>query len=76
MEFFTFNPNPIHQVRYVLRGLLPSIDCDEVIRRLMEKDVEVSYVHQLKRNVILDGLRLVTLLRMWVITVTKNPENI
>ena len=76
VEFFTFNPNPIHQVRYVLRGLPPSMECNEIIAGLREKGVEVSYARQLKRNVTIDGVRTVTLLPMWVITVTKNPENI
>ena len=43
---------------------------------LREKGVEVSYARQLKRNVTIDGVRTGTLLPVWVITVTKNPENI
>ena len=46
------------------------------VMELREKGVEVSYARQLKRNVTLDVVRSVILLAMWVITVTKNPENI
>ena len=76
MEFFTINPNPVHQVRYVLKGFLPSTECDEIIAGLREKGVEVSYARQLKINLTLDGVRSVTLLQMWVITIIKEPENV
>jgi hypothetical protein len=60
----------------VFRGLPPSTGCDEIISGLREKGVDVSYARQLKRNETIDGVRSVTLLPLWVITVIKNPENI
>ena len=37
MKFFTFNPSSIHQMRYVLRGLPPSTDRDEIIAGIRER---------------------------------------
>ena len=38
--------------------------------------MEAGHARQIKRNIIEDGMRVVTLLPMWVITVPKNPDNI
>ena len=31
VEFFTFNPNPVNQAKFVLRGLLPNTECEEIL---------------------------------------------
>ena len=33
-EFYTFDPNPGQEVKFILRGLSPSTDCDEIIVEL------------------------------------------
>ena len=63
-------------MKYILRGLPPSTDCVEIIARMREKGVEVSHARQIKRNIIEDGMRVVTLLPMWVTTVPQNSDNI
>jgi len=63
-------------VKYNLRGLPPSTECEEIIAGLREKGVEVSHARQIKRNIVEDGVRVVTLLPMWVITIPKRPDNI
>jgi len=76
VEFYTFNPNPEQQIRYVLRGLPPSTDSEEVIAGLREKGVVVSHARQIKRNVNIEGVRTTTLLPLWVVTILKTEENI
>ena len=76
VEFYTFDPNPGQMVKYILRGLPPSTECEEIMAGLREKGVEVSHARQIKRNILEDGVRVVTLLPMWVITIPKKPENI
>ena len=49
VEFFTFNPNPDQNIRFVLRGLPNNTDSDEVVARLKEKGVEISNARQIKR---------------------------
>jgi hypothetical protein len=44
------------------------------VQTLREKDVEVSHARQIKRNIVEDCMRVVTLLLMWVITVPKRPN--
>ena len=63
-------------MRFVLRGLPPNIDSDEVVAVLREKGVEISNVSQIKRNTMLDGVRSATLLPLWILTVLKSEENI
>ena len=75
-EFYTFDPNLGLMVKYILRGLPPSTECEEIIDGLRENGVEVSHARQIKRNIVEDGVRVVTLLPMWVITVPKRPESI
>ena len=60
----------------MLRGLPPSTDSEEVMARLREKGVVVSHARQIKRNVIVDGVRIATLLPLWDITILKTEENI
>ena len=76
VEFYTFDPNPGQMVKYILRGLPPSTECEEIMAGVREKDVEVSHARQIKRNILEDGVRVVTLLPMWVITIPKKPDNI
>ena len=76
VEFYNFNPNPEKQIRYVLRGLPPNTDRDEVMVGLREKVIVVFNVRQIKRNVIIAGVRTVTFLPLWVITILKAEENI
>jgi Arginine methyltransferase-interacting protein, contains RING Zn-finger len=76
VEYFTFNPNPEQNMRFVLRGLPPNTESDEVVAGLREKGIEVSHARQIKRNAVIDGVRTVTLLPLWVITVLKTEENI
>ena len=76
VEFYSFNPNPMQQVKFLLWGLLPSMESEEIVAGLREKRVETSYAQQLKRNVMIDGVRSVKLLPLWVITVARNEENI
>ena len=76
-EFYTFNPNPAQQVKFILRGLPPSMDIEEIVAGIREEGVEISHARQIKRNTINeDGEREVTPLPMWVITVTKTTENV
>ena len=42
---------------------------------LRGEGIEFSYVRKIKRNVMTEGVRSVTLLLLWVITITKNKEN-
>ena len=75
-EFYTFNPNQGQMVNYILRGLPPPTECEEKLARLREKGMEVIHAPQMKRNIVEDGMEVVTLLPMWVITVPKRPKNI
>ena len=75
-EFFTFNPNKEKITIFVLRGLLPSTGCSEEIAGLREKRVEISRARHIKRNSIVDGVRSVSLLALWVISVLKTHENV
>ena len=61
-EFYTFNLNPGHMVKYILRGLPPLTECAEILAGLREKGVEVSHARQMKRNIVEDGMRMVILL--------------
>ena len=36
-EFYSFNPNPGQMVKYILRGLPPSTECEEIMAGLGEK---------------------------------------
>ena len=76
MEYFTFNPSPEKNMIFVLRGLPPNTESDEVVAGLREKDVEIFHSLQIKRNTVVDGVRTVTLLPLWVITVLKTEENV
>ena len=76
VKFYTCNPNPEQQVRYVFRGLPPSTDSNEVMAGLREKGIVICKALQFKRNVIMDGVRTATLLPLCVITILKTVENI
>jgi hypothetical protein len=43
VEFYTFNPNPAQQVKYILRGFPPSMATEEIVARLKAEGVEVSH---------------------------------
>ena len=62
VEFYTFNPYPEQQIRYVLRGLPPNTDSKEVMAGLSEKIIVVSNARKIKGNVILDGVHFATFL--------------
>ena len=47
---------------------------EEIIAGLREKCVEVGNARLIKRNIVEDCMRVVTLLLMWVITVPKRPN--
>ena len=76
VEFYSFNPNPMQQVKFLLRGLPPSMESNEIVEGLREKGVETSYARQIKRNITIEGVKTVTLLPLRVITVARNEENI
>ena len=76
VEFYTSNLNPEQQVRYVLQGFPPTTDCNEAMTELKENSKMVSNVRQIKRNAIIDVLHIVTLLHLWVITISKTEEKI
>ena len=42
-EFYTFNPNPAQQVKFILRGLPPSMEIDKILAGLREEGVEINY---------------------------------
>ena len=75
IEFYTHDPNPSQQVKFILRGLPPSTDGEEIVTELREKGVEVTHVRQ-KRNVVEDDMRVVKLLPMWIVAFPKIEENI
>ena len=37
VEFYSFNPNSMQQVKFLLRGLLPSMESNEIVKRLRGK---------------------------------------
>ena len=76
IEFYTHDPNPSQQVKYILRGLPPSTDGEEIVTKLTKKGVEVNHVRQMKRNIVEDDMRVVKLLPMWIVTIPKIEENI
>ena len=43
---------------------------------LQEKGVEVSHCRIFELNIVEDNIRVIALLPMWVITITKKPENV
>ena len=67
IEFYTHDPNPSQQVKYILRGLPPSTEDKEIKIGLREKGVAVTHVRQLKRNVVEDEMRVVKLLPMLIV---------
>ena len=71
VEFYTLNRNPEQKVP-------PSTDSNEVIVGLRDKGIIVSNARQLKRNglVYVDGVRNITLLPLWVITISQTEEHI
>ena len=75
-EFYTFNPNQRQMVKFILRGFPPSTEGEEILVDLRDKGVEVNHPSQIMHNIVEDGMKVVTLLPMWVITVRKRPENI
>ena len=76
VEFYTFNPNPAQQVKFILRGLHTPMDINEILAGLSAEGAEVSHARQIKQNTIEDGTRVVTLHPMWVITITKTTEDV
>ena len=74
IEYFTFNPKPGNFVKYVLRGLPPSTECDEVSAGLTEKGVRVFHVRQVKEVTKRDGVRTVDHLPVWLVSLEKNRE--
>ena len=70
--FSTFNPNRANRQKFILGGLPPSREFD----RFAGEGCGGRQPRQIKRNIVGDGMRVVTLLPMWVITVPKRTENI
>ena len=64
VEFYTSNPSPEQQVRYVFRGLPPSKDSNEFIAGLREKGSVVCNARQIKRSIIIGDDRAATLLSL------------
>jgi len=76
VEYFTFDPKPGNFVKYVLRGLPPSTECDEVSAGLTEKGIRVCHVRQVKKVTKRDGVKTVDHLPVWVVSLDKTPENL
>ena len=64
-EFYNFDPNPSQMVKFILEGVPPSTECEEIMAGAGEKGVEVNYARQIKRNIVEAGMRVVTLLPMY-----------
>ena len=75
IEYFAYDPNP-GQVKYVLRGLPPSIESEENLAGLREKGIETSHIRQVKRNLMVVGIRTTYFLPVWIVTVNKNRDNV
>lgn len=56
-EFYTFNHNPGQMVKFVLRGLPPSTESEEILAGFREKVVEVSPARHIKRNILKNSMR-------------------
>ena len=52
------------------------MESQEIVVELRENGVETSYARQLKINILIDGVRTVKLLPLWVITVAKIEDNV
>ena len=48
VEYYTSNPNAAQQVKFILRGLSPSMAIEEIVPGLREQGVEVSHTRQIK----------------------------
>ena len=48
-------------MKFILRGLPPSTECEEILAGLRERGVEISHARQIKRNIVENGMRLVTI---------------
>ena len=68
IEFYNYGLNPGQQIKYILRGLPPSIKSEEILAGLREKGIETYHVRQVKRNLMVDGIRTTYFLPVWIIT--------
>ena len=76
VEFFAYDPYAGQQAKHLLRGLPPSIESKDIFAGLREKGTETSHVHQVKRNLMVDGIRTTYFLSVWIVTVNKNVDNV
>ena len=63
----------MQQVKFLLKGLPPNMESNEIVEGLREKGVETSYARQIKRNIMVERVKTV---KPWVSTVARNEENI
>ena len=75
VEYYTFNPNPGQIVKFVMRGLPPTVGAEEVLSGLNSAGAQVSHVRQIKRNILNETNTKVTVpLPMWVVSVPRSEE--
>ena len=75
VEFYTYDPNPGQNIKYVLRGLPPSATCEEVTIGLSQQGVVISHVRQVKRSVTDETNQMVTrLLPLWVVSIKRQTR--
>ena len=76
VEFFTHNPNPGNNTKFILKGPPPNMTCEEVVTGLSRHGVAISHCRQIKRTLVEDNVRTAKALPLWVITVDKSKKNL
>ena len=75
VEYYTFNPNPGHVIKFIMRGLPPSVGAEEVSSGLSAEGAQVTHMRQIKRNIVNESnIKVSVPLPMWVISVPRNEE--
>ena len=49
VEYFTYDPNPGTTIKYVLRGLPPNTNCEEIANALKQNNIALNHVKQMTK---------------------------